>query len=78
MSGEGWRNRCRADPPVRVVWTLRFHRTALERLLDGVPPHWKAAPLRDPMSLRDFAASGVDALAGGVPLPLLLLRNRAV
>lgn len=56
----------------------RFDPAALRRLIDGVPPHWKGAPLGAPMSLRDLAASGLHALGGELPLPLLLLREDAV
>jgi len=55
-----------------------FDPAAPRRLADGVPPHWKGAPLGAPTSLREFAASGLDALGGDLPLPLLLLREDAV
>jgi D-serine dehydratase len=52
--------------------------TALGTLVDAVPPHWKGAPLGAPVSLRTFAGSGVEALGGSLPLPLMLLRESAV
>lgn len=56
----------------------RFDPEALERLVAGVAPHWKGAPLGAPVSLRELAASDADALGGELPLPLLLLREDAV
>jgi D-serine dehydratase len=51
---------------------------AVAGLADAVTPYWKGAPLGAPASLRTLAASGVDALSGALPLPLLLLREEAV
>jgi D-serine dehydratase len=51
---------------------------AVARLAAAVPPYWKGAPLGPPVSLRDFAASGVEALGGALPLPLLLIRADAL
>lgn len=56
----------------------RYQRAKLDSLIDAVPPHWKGAPLGAACSLRDFAASGGDALGGALPLPLLLLRERSL
>jgi D-serine dehydratase len=55
-----------------------FDGEALDRLVDGVPPHWKGAPLGGPVSLPAFARSGLDALGGALPFPLLLIREAAL
>ncbi|MGB2710773.1 MAG: alanine racemase, partial [Conexibacter sp.] len=51
---------------------------ALAALRDVVQPHWKGAPLGAPTSLQAFAAGGLEALGGALPLPLLLLRENAL
>ena len=56
----------------------RYQRVKLDALIDAVPPHWKGAPLGAACSLRDFVASGIDALGGALPLPLLLLRESSL
>jgi D-serine dehydratase len=58
--------------------STRYQRARLDALIDAVPPHWKGAPLGDACSLRRFAASGIDALGGALPLPLLLLRESSL
>ncbi len=56
----------------------RCDRGLLKGLIDAVPVCWKGSPLDRPWSLRDFAVSGIDALGGELPLPLLLLRESAL
>jgi D-serine dehydratase len=56
----------------------RYRRAKLDSLIDAVPPHWKGAPLGSACSLRSFAACGLDALSGALPLPLLLLRESSL
>ena len=54
----------------------RYDHAALERLIDGVAPYWKGAPLGRAVTLRELGASGADALS--LPLPLLLLKEPAL
>jgi D-serine dehydratase len=56
----------------------RLDPDAPQQLADAVAPHWKGAPLGAAMSVREFAESGLDALGGELPMPLLLVREDAV
>ena len=54
----------------------RYDPAALERLIDGVAPHWKGAPLGPAVRFRELGASGLEALS--LPLPQLLLKESAL
>ncbi|WP_249011693.1 alanine racemase [Conexibacter sp. DBS9H8] len=51
---------------------------ALRRLREEVRPGWKGAPLERVMSVAQLATSGIEALDGTLPLPLLLLSASAL
>lgn len=57
---------------------MSYDPAALVRMVAAVPSHWKGAPLGGAVSLPEFGASGIDALGGALPMPLLLLRDDAV
>jgi D-serine dehydratase len=60
-----------------------LHPTTLDRAAvaassTAVAPRWKGSPLGPARSLRELAGSGLDALDGSLPFPLLLLREDAL
>jgi D-serine dehydratase len=69
-----------AQPALHPDARTRYDASAVTALAEEcLPPGTKGAPLAgEGMTLGAFAASGLHALDGGLPMPLLLLRERAL